>query len=78
MSVGVSSGSVAVPAQVKRLSLYTPVLGEIDTLDKVGAVFWMTTSAVPMVPSTRPSLGVTRTFQVSPLAVADDGTDAVV
>jgi hypothetical protein len=78
--VGVSlSASVAVALQVRTLDGVTPLEGETTTVSMTGAVLEMTSEALAGVPAPpSPSVGVTTTIQVSPLAVPEFGNSALV
>jgi hypothetical protein len=78
--VGVSpSASVAVVEQVKVELVVIPVEGVITGVAMTGAVFPITTLAVPVEPTPpSASVGVTITLQLSLLMVAELGRIAVV
>ena len=72
--VTIWSTSEATAEQVTIVSLYTPDVGEIETLLTTGMEFCTVMLSSRNAPSISPSLGVTRTVQTSPTSRFADGT----
>ena len=78
VSVVVSSGSKMVAEHVNDVEVTTLVFGVMAVLEMVGVVFMTCRELSTGIPSLMPSVGVTTTFQTSPLLVLEASKIGVV